>query len=143
MRLVPRVVDAGNHLRYPVLVARELADDDVVLVIARCGHDEVGWTLHAGLLQHEELGRITVQDLMLELLLELRVAVAALLDQRHLVPEPDEAAREVRADLPTACHEHVHQPATSRAGTSQARPASVRTSIAVEVGYTVRSPRDL
>ena len=50
---------------------------------------------------------------MLELLLEPLEAVAALLDERHLVAHPDEAAHEVRADLPTADDDDVHQAGAS------------------------------
>ena len=54
-------------------------------------------------------------DDVLELVLELLEPVAALLDQRHLVAGAEQAAREVRADLPAACDQDVHQaPAPGR-----------------------------
>ena len=42
VRLVARVVDARDHLRHAVLLLRELADDDVVLVVAGDREHEVG-----------------------------------------------------------------------------------------------------
>ena len=65
--------------------------------------------LDAGALEHEELGRVAVDDDVLELVLEPLEAVAALLDERHLVAGAQQAAREVRADLPAACDQDVHQ----------------------------------
>ena len=94
-----------------------------------------------GALEDEELRSVAAVDDVLELLLERREPVAALLDQRHLVTRAEQEAREVRADLSPADREDVHQPTSARCGTSQLRTASVRTSIAVEVGHTVRSPR--
>ena len=87
MRLVARVVDARDHLLDAVLLLRELADDHVVLVVARQREHDVGRPRDAGALEHEELGRVAALHLVLELVLEPLEAVAALLDQRHLVPE--------------------------------------------------------
>ena len=109
VRLVARVVDAGDHLVDAVLLARELADDDVVLVVARHRDDDARRPLDPGALEHDELGRVAVDDLVLELVLEPLEAVAPLLDQRHLVPAAEQAAREVRADLAAACDQDVHQ----------------------------------
>ena len=47
VRLVARIVDAGDHLLDAVALARELADDDVVLVVARDRDDDVGRALDA------------------------------------------------------------------------------------------------
>ena len=80
--------------------ARELADDDVVLVVAGGRDEDVGRPRDPGLLEDEELGRVARLHTVLELLLEALEAVAALLDERHLVAHADEAAHEVRADLP-------------------------------------------
>ena len=98
--------------------------------------------LDAGPLEHEDLGRVAVDDDVLELVLEPLEPVAALLDERHLVAGAQQAAREVRADLPAACDQDVHQVFADLhgLGTSQARTASVSRSIAVEVGQTVRMP---
>ena len=80
--------------------------------------------------------------LVLELVLQPLEAVAPLLDQRQLVPLVlQEHAREVRPDLAAAGHEDVHQTVVSAGLISQARTASIRTSIATEVGQIVRSPR--
>ena len=46
---------------------------------------------------------------MLELLLELVVAVQALLDQGHLVPHPEQRAGDVGATLPPPATIEVHQ----------------------------------
>ena len=79
---------------------------------------------------------------MLELVLEPLEAVAALLDQRDLVAETQERARDVRADLAAARHDDVHQTVAARApGSSQVRTISAILSIAVFVGQTVRMPR--
>ena len=69
---------------------------------------EVGRPLDAGALEHEELGRVAADHLVLELGLELVEPVRLLLDQRHLVPGAEQRARQVRADLAAACDEDVH-----------------------------------
>ena len=100
VRLVARVVDARDHLRDAVLLACELADDDVVLVVAGDREHEVGRPLDAGALEHEELGRVAVLHLVLELLLEPLEAVAALLDQRHLVAHASSVRARFAPTLP-------------------------------------------
>ena len=102
VRLVARVVDARDHLRDAVLLLRELADDEVVLVVAGDREHEVGGALDPGRLEDVELGRVAVVDVEVELLLEPAVAVEALLDQRHLVVRADQRARHVGADLAAA-----------------------------------------
>ena len=77
VRLVARVVDARDHLRDAVALAGELADDDVVLVVAGRGDEQVGRPLDAGALEHEQLGRVAAEHLVLELDLELVEAVRA------------------------------------------------------------------
>ena len=140
MRLIARVVDAGDHLRDAVLLLCELADDHVVLVVAGEREHDVRRTRDAGALEHEELGRVTALHLVLELLLEALEAIAALLDQRDLVaPEADERPCDVCPDLAAAGDNDVHQAGTC--GTAHARTASPRMSIATFVGHTVRSPR--
>ena len=109
MRLIARIVHAGDHLRHAVALLRELADDEVVLVVPRHREDEVGWPLDPGSLEDEELGRIAALDDVLELLLERGEPVAALLDQRHLVTRPQEQTREVRPHFPASGNEDVHQ----------------------------------
>src|SRR5205085_6779578 len=138
-----RVVHARDHLLRAVLLPRELADDQVVLVVTRQRRDHVGWARDAGALEDEDLRRVTEQDLVLELLLEPLEAVAPLLHERHLVlAVREEHAREVRADLAAAGDQDVHQAFVVSAGRiSHARTASSRTSIAIDVGETIRSPR--
>src|SRR5438270_1070979 len=109
MRLVPRVVHTRDHLLDAVLLACDLADDDVVLVVAGDGHDDVGRSRDPRALEHEDLRRISAQNLVLELALEPLEAVAALLDERNLVPETKQASREILADLAAAGDEGVHQ----------------------------------
>ena len=75
-------------LRHAVLLAGELADDDVVLVVAGGRDEDVGRPRDARLLEDEQLRRVARLHLVLELLLEPLEAVAALLDQRHLVAHP-------------------------------------------------------
>ena len=88
--LVARIVDTRNHLRNAVALGRDLTDDQVVLVVAGHGEHEVGRTLDPCALEHVQLGRVAEQNLMVELFLELLVAVGPLLDQRHLVPHPEQ-----------------------------------------------------
>src|SRR5262249_46788257 len=82
MRLVARVVHARDHLRHAVLLLGELADDHVVLVVAREREQDLRRPRDPGALEDKELGRVTAVHLVLELLLEALEAVAALLDQR-------------------------------------------------------------
>src|SRR5439155_25699847 len=86
MCLVAGIVDARDDLGNPVLLARELADDDVVLVVAGSGDDDVRRTRDAGALEHGQLRGIADLRLMLELLLESLESLATLLDERDLVP---------------------------------------------------------
>ena len=137
VRLVARVVDARDHVADAVALARELADDDVVLVVAGRGDEQVGRALDAGALEHEELGRVAADHLVLELGLELVEPVRPLLDQRHLVAGAQQRAREVRADLAAACDQDVHQTGAS----SALRTALTSVSIAADVGQTIRIPR--
>ena len=81
VRLVPGVVDARDHLADAVLLLRELADDHVVLVVARQREHEVGRPANPGLLEHVDLGCVAEHRLVLELGLESLEAVAILLDQ--------------------------------------------------------------
>ena len=80
----------------------------VVLVVSGDRDDDVGRPLNAGALEREELGRVALVHLVLELALELVEAPAALLDQRHLVTCSDQCAGEVRADLAAARNQDVH-----------------------------------
>ena len=144
MRLVARIVHARDHLGHAVLLLRDLRDHHVVLVVAGERKHDVGRPRDAGALEYEDLGRVTALHLVLELVLEPLEAVAALLDEGHLAAEPEQRARDVRADLAAARDDHVHQTVASWGrGISQARTASLSVSIAVFVGQTVRSPRDL
>ena len=70
---VPRVVAAGDDPVAEVLLLGDLADEDVVLVVAGDGDDEVG-ALDARALEHPQLGGVAVLDGVLELLLDAQVA---------------------------------------------------------------------
>ena len=59
----------------------DLADQQVVLVVAGDRHDQVG-ALDAGALEHPQLGGVAVLDGVLELLLDGQVAAPVLLDRR-------------------------------------------------------------
>ena len=131
--LVPRVVDACDHLRHLVAVLRDLGDHDVVLVVPGDREHDVGRPGDPGALEDVDLGRVTGEDHRPELGLELLEPVAPLLDQRHLVPHREERARDARADLPAACHDRVHQTTLA----SVERTTSVSVAIAVCVGHTV------
>ena len=114
VRLVPGIVHARDHLVRAVALARHLADDHVVLVVAGDCDDEVRRACDARPLEDEELGRIADDRRVLEVLLELNEAVPVLLDDRHLVPHASKRAREVRADLATARDEDEHLAGCSR-----------------------------
>ena len=105
---VARVVAAGDDPLAEVLLLGDLADEDVVLVVAGDGHDEVG-ALDAGALEHPQLGAVAVLDGVLELLLDAQVGAAVVLDERDLLPVADELAGEVEPDLAAADDDDVHQ----------------------------------
>src|SRR5207302_10218131 len=96
-----------------------------------------GRPLDAGPLEHEHLGRVAADHLVLELGLELVEPVRPLLDQRYLVTAAQKGTREVRSDLAAARDHEVHQPA----GLSASRTAPTSVSIAADVGQTIRRPR--
>src|SRR6266511_4982249 len=77
MGLVARVVHARDHLWDLVLLLGDLADDEVVLVVAGDREHEVRRPLDAGPLEDEELRRVSALHDVLELLLERREAVGA------------------------------------------------------------------
>ena len=120
-----------------VLLAGELADDHVVLVVAGRSDEQVGRPLDPGALEHEQFGGVATQHLVLELGLELVEAVRALLDQRHLVTAAQERACEVRADLAAARDEDVHQRASTG---SVERTAPTSASIATRSGRRCAAP---
>ena len=72
---VARVVDAGDDPVDEVLLARDLADEQVVLVVAGDRDEQVG-ALDAGALEHPQLGAVAVLGDVLELGLDGQVAVA-------------------------------------------------------------------
>ena len=115
---------------------RELADDQVVLVVARDREDELRRARDPGQLEHVQLGRVAEQHLVLELLLQLLEAVRPLLDERHLVSHPEQRARDVRAHLAAAGDDRVHQRLAP--GADARRRAR---EMAVFVGQTVCIPR--
>ena len=93
---------------HAVLLLGHLADQDVVLVVAGDGDDQVS-PLDAGPLEHPQLGRVPVLDGVLELLLDHPEARVIGLDQRHLVVPGDQLAGQVPADLARAGDDHVHR----------------------------------
>src|SRR4051794_33970887 len=133
---VAGVVDAGDDPLAEVLLLGHLADEEVVLVVARDRDHEVG-ALDPRALEHPQLGGVAVLDRVLELLLDGQVAAAVLLDHRHLVALVDELASEVPADLAGAGHDHV------QAGHQLPNAAVVSCSIAICVGQIVRTPCSL
>ena len=94
----------------PVAVLGDLGDDDVVLVVARDREDDLRRPCDPGALEDVDLGRVAqrAHDRP-ELGLELLEPLAALLDEGHLVAHAEERARDVRADLPAARDDRVHQ----------------------------------
>ena len=63
-----------DHALDAVVLARDLAHDDVVLVVSRHGDDQLG-TFDAAALEHHQLGRVAVLGDVLELLLEQAIAI--------------------------------------------------------------------
>ena len=109
---VPRVVDASNDPLAAVLLLGDLADQDVVLIIAGDRDHQIR-PRDTGSLQHPQLGRVPVLDRVLEFLLHHAVASVIGFDQRHLAVLADQLPREVPPDLPRARDDHVHGRATS------------------------------
>ena len=130
------------HLATPYFSLRDLAHDHVVLVVAGHRDHEVG-ALDAGPLEHEELGGVAVADDVLEPLLEPGVALAVVLEQRHLVAHLEQRARKVRAHLAATRDQDVHAALpprlyAARPGFSQMAWKAV--SITAEVAHTVCRP---
>ena len=134
--VVSRVVHPRHHLGYAVTLLRELADHDVVLIVARDRHDDVGWTPDPGVLQYVQLGSVAVEGSILELDFERLVAPLVLLDEDDLVVQPTERSGDVRADLSTADDQDEHQALGCSPSTTL-----VSSSIAVRVGDTIANPR--
>src|SRR5919198_30281 len=131
---IPRVVAARDHPLHAVLLPRDLADEDVVLVVARHGDHHLG-PRDSGPLQDPQLRPVPVVDRVLELLLDHREARGIGLDHRDLVALADELAGEVPADLSGAHYDDVH-----RYCFTSARTALSSMSIATAVGQTVDRP---
>ncbi len=93
-----------------------------------------------GSLEHADLGGVAAHHDRPELLLEPREAIGALLDERDLVAHLEQRAGRVRAHLPAARDDDVHQTASCGTGAASSTVSS-RTEIAVSVGQTVRMPR--
>jgi hypothetical protein len=127
-----------------VLLARDLADDHVVLVVSRGRDDDVGRPGNAGALEHEELGRVPVLHLMLELLLERLEAVSPLLDRVTSWPAWPCSAGSVRARFAPTLPPPAMRTYIRLAPSRRSRPARLhrvgQTAIAFEVGQTTRSP---
>ncbi len=135
MRLVPGVVHARDDLGDAVVLARELADDQVVLVVPGDGDDDVGRALDARVLEHRELGAVAGLGAMAELLVEGEIAVAALLHDHDLVPELEQLPRHARAHLaPADDDDEAH-------GSDPSSASAARASIALVVGETTSNPR--
>ena len=98
-------------LRDAVALLADLRDDEVVLVVARDREQELRRTRDARALEHADLSRVAPHHHRAELLLETGEPVRALLDQRDLVAHLEQRTRDVRADLPSAGDDDVHQPA--------------------------------
>ena len=111
MLLVARIVHARDRLAHAVALLRDLRDHEVVLVVARHGEQELGRSRDPGPLEDRDLRRVAADHDRPELLLESCEPIRALLDHRHLVAEVEQRARHVRADLPAAGDDRVHQAA--------------------------------
>jgi hypothetical protein len=107
-RLVARIVHTRDHLRDRVLLLRKLRDDHVVLVVSGEREQKIRRALDARFLEHEQLRRVALHRLMLELRLESLEAARILLHERRLVASAEQGAHDVRAHLASACNQHVH-----------------------------------
>ncbi len=136
VHLVARVVDPGDDLRHAVLLAGELGDDHVVLVVAGHRDDDVGRAGDAGRLKHVELGAVAVDDAVAELVLEHVGPRPLGLDHGHLVRLGDERACEVGAHLPAADDDREHHVAARALRAQRVRP-----SIAIFTGEITSKPR--
>src|SRR5262249_9395483 len=134
---VPRVVAARDDPLDAVLLARHLADQDVVLVVAGDGDQHLA-PLYACPLHHPELGAVAVLRLVLELLLDGGESPRVLPAQRDLVALGAQLATKVQADLAGPDDDHVHQPTSTGSLSPMTAPSSI--SIAFCVGHTVDSP---
>src|SRR4051812_4154051 len=105
---VPRVVDPGDDAVDEVLLLGDLADEQVVLVVAGHRDHQVG-ALDARALQDPQLRAVAVLHRVLELLLDDEVPPAVGLDERDLLALLDELAGEVPADLAASDDQDVHQ----------------------------------
>jgi hypothetical protein len=115
--LVLGVVDPGDRSRHVEVVLRHLADDEVVLVIARNRGDDVG-PVGAGLGEVLALAAVMRDDDRTDLLGDLRGANPIALHQRDLVAGRYELAGQKVPDLAAANDDNEHVdllPALSRA----------------------------
>ena len=104
---VADVVAARDDLVAAVLLARDLGDDDVVLVVSGDGDDHVG-ALDTCALEHPEFGAVAEVHDVFELRLKDRVATSVVLDQRDLVALGHQLTREVQSDFSATGDDHVH-----------------------------------
>src|ERR1019366_3300193 len=86
---VAGVVDTRHDPLDAVLLLRDLADQDVVLVVSGDRDHEIR-PLDPGPLEHPQLSRVAVLDRVLELLLDHPVSSMIRLDQRHFPVAPDQ-----------------------------------------------------
>ena len=107
MRQVAGVVDARDDALHAVLLLGDLADQDVVLIVAGDGDHKVG-ALDARPLQNPQLTRIPILNRVLELLLDHPEAVVIGLDQRHLTVLGNQLAGQVPPHLARPGDDHIH-----------------------------------
>ena len=120
--LVVRVVDARDHARHSELLLRQQRDDEVVLVIAGCGDDDVD-AFEAGLVQRADLARVGDEPLHVERGAQAGDEVGVLLDEHDLVAGVAEVAGDVDADVPRSGDGDLHEclPSSARRAPSSSR----------------------
>src|SRR5712671_2913008 len=114
--LVLRVVDPGDGPRDVEMMLCHLADDEVVLVVARHGGDDVS-AVAAGLPEVLALAAIVGNDDGTDLVGDLTRPLKLLLHEHDLMAGLDELLGQVIADLAAADDQYEHDQ-TSLAGTA-------------------------
>ncbi len=112
----------ASTLRHGELLLGDQRGDEVVLVVARGRHDDVG-RCQLRVLEHPRLARVAVDDLHTVEFGAQRLGEGAfLLDQRDAVPAFGEVRREVPTDRASAADDDAHQwPPSGGASCSSSR----------------------
>src|SRR4051812_21342936 len=128
--LVLRVVHPRDRARHVEVVFRHLADDEIVLVVAGDGRDDVR-PVRPRLAEVLALAAVVRDHDGPDLVRDLRRARGILLEEDDLVARLDELFGEVEADLSSADDEHEHGQ-SSRESDCRPSPAPLGAAAVVE-----------